>query len=162
MAKPALEVADIFRRHGQEFLRSLGDSLSVRQQRVMRAIELCRTAALGGHVEQCDHCGHRALSDSKVFARLLDDCRRTEWVVYAKPPFGGPQQVLDYLARYTSAFVRYPELYLYPKTRSWNRPIRPYCPSKNLSLLQKLFLLFRSPPTPSYPTAFNTHSIMAV
>ena len=41
------------------------------------------------------------LSDPEVFARRLDALRHTNWVVYAKPPFGGPEQVLAYLGRYT-------------------------------------------------------------
>ena len=41
------------------------------------------------------------LRDRPAFAHWLDSCRNNEWVVYAKPPFGGPQKVLDYLARYT-------------------------------------------------------------
>jgi hypothetical protein len=42
-----------------------------------------------------------SLGDSQAFTRYLDPVRLTEWVVYAKPPFGGPQQVLEYLGRYT-------------------------------------------------------------
>ena len=41
------------------------------------------------------------LQDPEAFARYLDPVRQTEWVVYAKPPFGGPQRVLEYLGRYT-------------------------------------------------------------
>jgi putative transposase/transposase-like zinc-binding protein len=41
------------------------------------------------------------LTDPAEFRRRLADSARTEWVVYAKPPFGGPEQVLKYLARYT-------------------------------------------------------------
>ena len=41
------------------------------------------------------------LQDPAAFARCLDPLRAAEWVVYAKPPFGGPQQALDYLGRYT-------------------------------------------------------------
>ena len=41
------------------------------------------------------------LAEPQVFARRIGELRRLEWVVYAKPPFGGPQQVLAYLARYT-------------------------------------------------------------
>jgi hypothetical protein len=41
------------------------------------------------------------LNDSRRFARRLRAARRIDWVVYAKPPFGGPEQVLDYLGRYT-------------------------------------------------------------
>jgi hypothetical protein len=42
-----------------------------------------------------------AWNDSERFTRWLAELRRTDWVVYAKPPFGGPEQVLKYLARYT-------------------------------------------------------------
>lgn len=41
------------------------------------------------------------LADARTFAEWLAPCRKTEWVVYAKPPFGGPKQVLTYLSRYT-------------------------------------------------------------
>src|SRR5258708_6412151 len=49
---------DIVRAHGEEFRRAHAESLSVGQKRVLRAIERCRTAALGGHLERCDQCGH--------------------------------------------------------------------------------------------------------
>jgi hypothetical protein len=55
--RPALEVADIFRRHGDAFRAAQHGRLSADQRRVMVAIEACRTATLGGHVEQCDDCG---------------------------------------------------------------------------------------------------------
>jgi hypothetical protein len=54
---PALEVADIFRRHGDAFRVVQHGRLLPDQRRVMAAIEACRTATLGGHVEQCDGCG---------------------------------------------------------------------------------------------------------
>jgi len=57
MERPRFEVADIFRRYG-DLYRVQGGSRSTAQRRVMTAIERCRTAALGGHVEQCDHCPH--------------------------------------------------------------------------------------------------------
>ena len=41
------------------------------------------------------------LADPQAFARLLIAANRRDWVVYAKPPFGGPEQVLAYLSRYT-------------------------------------------------------------
>jgi hypothetical protein len=44
---------------------------------------------------------HAALADARAFAAYLAPLRRTEWVVYAKRPFGGPQAVLAYLSRYT-------------------------------------------------------------
>ena len=58
MDRPKIEVADIFRRYGEAYRDDHGESLSTVQRRVMSAIELCRTAALGGHIEQCDRCGH--------------------------------------------------------------------------------------------------------
>jgi len=41
------------------------------------------------------------LSNPELFAQLIEQCSKTEWVVYAKPPFGGAEKVLDYLGRYT-------------------------------------------------------------
>ena len=55
--RPALEVADIFRRHGAAYRADHAAALSNQQRRVMAAIEACRTPTLGGHVEQCDDCG---------------------------------------------------------------------------------------------------------
>ena len=56
--RPALEVADIVRAHGEQFRQAHVASLSTQQKRVLRSIELCRTAALGGHLERWDQCGH--------------------------------------------------------------------------------------------------------
>ncbi len=47
------------------------------------------------------HGQQQHLADPQAFRALMQACRQKEWVVYAKPPFGGPQQVLKYLARYT-------------------------------------------------------------
>jgi hypothetical protein len=58
MDRPKLEVADIFRRYGDAYRQQHGASLSSAQRRVMTAIEVCRTAALGGHLERCDCCNH--------------------------------------------------------------------------------------------------------
>src|SRR2546422_208253 len=176
---PALEVADIFRRHGAAFRQAHAGHLGCVERRIMSAITACRTAALGGHVEQCDDCGAKLgmtmvlhtwgqtlhhhphvhcvvpgggpsldgtrwvtcrpgfllpvrllarlfrrlflrelenafnagklrfftslanLAEPQAFARRLRELRRLDWVVYAKPPFGGPEQVLAYLGRYT-------------------------------------------------------------
>ncbi|MFB9985633.1 transposase zinc-binding domain-containing protein, partial [Mesorhizobium kowhaii] len=62
MARSGPEVADIFRRYGEAYRVQHDASLSTAQRRVMTAIELCRTAALGGHVEQCDQCGHQRIA----------------------------------------------------------------------------------------------------
>src|SRR5260370_35511544 len=59
MDRAKLEVADVYRRYGEAYRREHGASLSIAQPRVMTAIEVCRTAVLGGHLEQCDHCGHQ-------------------------------------------------------------------------------------------------------
>jgi hypothetical protein len=56
------EVADVFRRYGEASRRQHGTSLSTAQHRVITAIELCRTAALGGHLEECDACGHQRVA----------------------------------------------------------------------------------------------------
>ena len=54
---PALEVADIFRRYGEAFRQAHAGHLGGVERRIMGAIMACRTAVLGGHVEQCDDCG---------------------------------------------------------------------------------------------------------
>ena len=59
MRRSTPTVADVFRRYGEIYRAAAGVSLSTAQRRVMTAIERCRTAALGGHVDQCDACGHR-------------------------------------------------------------------------------------------------------
>ena len=58
MDRPKLEVADIFRRYGEAYRQQHDGSLSTAQRRVMTAIEVCRTAALGGHLERCDRCNY--------------------------------------------------------------------------------------------------------
>jgi hypothetical protein len=55
--RPALEVADIFRRHGDAFRQAHRLHLGRVERRAMAAIEACRTPVLGGHVEQCADCG---------------------------------------------------------------------------------------------------------
>ena len=56
--RASLEVADIFRSAGPAYRTAHAGHLSLGQLKVMTAIENCRTAALGGHVEACDDCGH--------------------------------------------------------------------------------------------------------
>ena len=58
MSRPSLEVADVFQRHGAAWRAAHAGHLSLGQLKVMAAIEACRTAALGGHVEGCEECGH--------------------------------------------------------------------------------------------------------
>ena len=59
MSRPSLEVADVIGRHGEAFLRKYGHFATRQQRRVMRAIVQCRTAALGGHLYECDSCAHQ-------------------------------------------------------------------------------------------------------
>jgi hypothetical protein len=64
MPRPKLEVADIFRRHGEAWRVANDGHVNRSQLRVMSAIEACRTAALGGHVERCENakCGHTQIA----------------------------------------------------------------------------------------------------
>jgi hypothetical protein len=208
VSRPALEVADIFRDRGPAWRRANAGHVSLDQLKVMTAIERCRTAALGGHVDRCEDCSYTAIAynscrnrhcpkcqgaaarkwlaereaellpvpyfhvvftlpariaavayqnkavvydllfkasseavltiaadpehlggrigitavlhtwgstmthhphvhmtvpggERKTFAAYLAPLRRIKWYVYAKPPFGGPEAVLAYLARYT-------------------------------------------------------------
>ncbi len=83
MGRPAVEVADVFRRYGAEFRRALGSSLSSAQRRVMAAIEACRSAALGGHVDICSGCGHQAISYNSCRDRHCPKCQaaaRAAWL----------------------------------------------------------------------------------
>jgi len=60
--RPRLEVADIFHRHGAEWRQANAGHVSLDQLKVMSAIEQCRSAALGGHVERCEDCGHNRIA----------------------------------------------------------------------------------------------------
>jgi hypothetical protein len=55
--RASVEVADIFRASGPAYRAAHAGHLSLAQLKVMSAIEHCRTAALGGHVEACEDCG---------------------------------------------------------------------------------------------------------
>jgi hypothetical protein len=81
--RPALEVADIVRAHGNEFRHAQAASLSMQQKRVLRCIELCRTAALGGHLERCDQCGHERNAYNSCADRHCPKCQalaRAKWL----------------------------------------------------------------------------------
>jgi hypothetical protein len=56
--RPPIEVADIFRAAGDSYRAAQAGHLSLAQLKVMSAIRNCRTAALGGHLEGCEDCGH--------------------------------------------------------------------------------------------------------
>jgi hypothetical protein len=83
MDRPKLEVADVFRRYGAAYRLQHGASLSVAQRRVMTAIESCRTAVLGGHLERCDQCGHERNAYNSCSDRHCPKCQslaRAEWL----------------------------------------------------------------------------------
>jgi hypothetical protein len=83
LVRPALEVADIVRAHGDEFRQVHAPTLSTPQKRVLRAIELCRTAALGGHLERCDQCGQERNAYNSCANRHCPKCQslaRAEWL----------------------------------------------------------------------------------
>ena len=71
--RPPLEVADIFRQHGPDF--RLTHPRSPEQRRVMRAIEVCRTSVLGGHVDQCDACNYQRVSYNSCRNRHCPKCQ---------------------------------------------------------------------------------------
>ncbi len=83
MAGSGPEVADVFRRYGDAYREQHDGSLSTAQRRVMTAIEICRTAAIGGHVEQCDTCGHQRISYNSCRNRHCPKCQslaRAQWL----------------------------------------------------------------------------------
>jgi hypothetical protein len=83
MDRPTLTVADVFRCHGEAYRAQAGPSLPVTHRRVMTAIETCRTAALGGHVEQCDRCGHTRVWYNSCRNRHCPSCQslaRAAWI----------------------------------------------------------------------------------
>ena len=83
MARPAFQVAEIFRRHGEAYREANAGHLDRSQRRVMGAIEACRTAALGGHVWRCSACGHKEIAYSSCRDRHCPTCQGAaarEWL----------------------------------------------------------------------------------
>jgi hypothetical protein len=81
--RPELEVADIFRRHGQAYRLAHDGHLGRVERRVMSAIELCRTAALGGHLEACEDCSHSRAAYNSCRNRHCPKCQtatRERWL----------------------------------------------------------------------------------
>jgi Transposase zinc-binding domain len=73
--RPRLEVADIFHRHGAAWRRTNAGHVSLGQLKVMSAIEQCRSAALGGHVERCEDCGHSRIAYNSCRNRHCPKCQ---------------------------------------------------------------------------------------
>jgi hypothetical protein len=110
LARPRLEVADIFRRHGQAWRQANAGHVSLGQLKVMSAIENCRTAALGGHVARCENekCGHTQIAYNSCRNRHCPKCQGAaarEWlaareaellpVPYFHVVFSLPAQIAD-------------------------------------------------------------------
>lgn len=82
MTRPALEVADVLRAFGPAFEARYGHAPSAAQRPAMRAVARCRTAALGGHAEACDACGHRRVAYNSCRNRNCPKCQaaaRAAW-----------------------------------------------------------------------------------
>src|ERR1700749_97621 len=83
MSRPALEVARVFRDHGPAWRQANAGHVSLDQLKVMSAIERCRTAALGGHVERCEACAHPRISYNSCGNRPCPKSQAaaaTEWL----------------------------------------------------------------------------------
>src|ERR1700686_2507605 len=75
MPQPKRGVADISRRHGEAWRTANAGHVSLAQRRVMTAIEICRTAALGGHVERCEDCAHTRTAYNSCRNRHCPKCQ---------------------------------------------------------------------------------------
>jgi hypothetical protein len=128
--RPALEVADVIRHHGADFLERHGSRLSAVQRQALRDLARCRTADLGGHVEHCLDCGHQRIAYNSCRNRHCPKCQalaRARWleqqaqhllpveyhhVVFTLPaPLGevalaNPAVVYDLLMRSAAATLR--------------------------------------------------------
>ena len=83
MNRPPLEVADIVRAQGNRFIENNRGWIRTLHCKVLRAIAHCRTAALGGHRDQCPRCGHRAISYNSCRNRHCPKCQngaRDKWL----------------------------------------------------------------------------------
>ena len=82
-ARPAFELADVFRRHGEGYEQANTGHLRRVERRVIRAVTACRTAALGGHVERCEDCGLTRIAYNSCRNRHCPKCQgsaRAEWL----------------------------------------------------------------------------------
>ena len=88
-----LEVADVFHAHQQEFLERWGPVVSRQQHKALRDIGLCRTAALGAHLQRCDACSYQDVSYLSCRNRHCPKCQSTardRWLCrQARQPVAG-------------------------------------------------------------------------
>src|SRR6516164_9350775 len=83
MSEHRPEVADVIRSCWPTFIDQFGDSLSPEQRRVLDDLIRCRTAELGGHVEECDQCGHQRIAYNSCRNRHCPKCQaaaRAQWL----------------------------------------------------------------------------------
>src|SRR5258705_12515325 len=83
MSRPPLEVADLVRAAGDAFIERSRTWITWKHVKVLLAIARCRTAALGGHLDQCTRCGHRAISFNSCRNRHCPKCQtaaRERWI----------------------------------------------------------------------------------
>src|SRR6478672_5942336 len=83
MGRPPLEVADVIRATGQAFLDRARMCFDRQHWKILNAILRCRTAALGGHIDACSRCGHRAISYNSCRNRHCPKCQanaRHRWL----------------------------------------------------------------------------------
>ena len=108
MARPPLEVADIFTKHGEAYLRANAGMVSSARRRVMRDLLVCRTARLGGHTWLCAKCGYERIAYNACRNRHCPKCQasaRAKWlekraedlldVEYSHVVFTLPQSAAD-------------------------------------------------------------------
>ncbi len=78
-----IEVQDIFKLYGESYRNQYKGSISPVQHRVMHHIEMCRTAALGGHIDRCDECDHERISYNSCRDRHCPKCqflKKEKWL----------------------------------------------------------------------------------
>src|SRR5437879_2099629 len=83
MSRPPIEMADLIRIAGAALLERNRHWLSWKHVKVLLAITRCHTAALGGHLDQCTRCGHRAISYNSCRNRHCPMCQtaaREQWI----------------------------------------------------------------------------------
>ena len=108
VGRPAVEVADVIREYGEAFLTRYGGQVTGVQRRALRDLAACRTAALGGHIQRCDDCGHERPAYNSCRNRHCPKCQaatRAAWldreaafllpVEYHHVVFTLPQEVAD-------------------------------------------------------------------
>ena len=114
--RASLEVADIFRAAGPAYRINHAGQLSLQQLKVMAAIEACRTAALGGHIEGCQDCGHCRIAYNSCRNRHCPKCQAAaarDWLAareadllpvgYFHVVFSLPAEVADIAAQNKAA-----------------------------------------------------------